>query len=126
MENARIAIFEDREIVRNFLKYLVETKNHQVIAEIASIEQAREFIDSPEASLTDVALVDGNLISQEAKSTGYHGGEITRRLKSTLPGVKVIGISASGPIEGADKSFIKPDLDGLLGYIDNLPERKTE
>jgi DNA-binding response OmpR family regulator len=117
MENARIAVFEDKETIRNFLCAAVETTSHSIIGEAATLQDALQLIEDEEF---DVAIVDGNLHPEN----GYceDGKEIVAQVRAKKHAAKIIWFSA----QPAKSVNIEVDIDtgkdifGAVEAVDKL------
>ncbi len=110
MENAKVAIFEDREELRRLLSNQLVTTGHQVVAEADSLRAAGQVINHLAPGDIDIALLDGNFTPGRLDSG--EGRTIARLLRARLgETVRIINISYSeAPIEGADIQIPKDDL----------------
>jgi len=82
-----ILLVDDHDLVRAGLKSILESnENFQIVAEIASGEEALEYLQS-ESALPDVVLMDINM-------PGIGGIEATKRIHHKFPEVKVIAVTA--------------------------------
>lgn len=119
MDHARIAIFEDSELLQDNLATILGLEKHHVVARATTMEAAVKTIDAlPEASV-DIAIVDGNLSPGAYGCT--EGVRITGLLHEKFKSVTVIGYSGERDIEGADIQFgkLKSILE-LVGIIREL------
>lgn len=118
MENSRIYLVEDNEQVRGFMKLMLEELGgHKVVKEAASVQEVKASIGSFEPDEVDVALVDGNLGTSNDQSDG---ARVAAEIRTHLPGVVIIGISGSGPVEGAHVDINKLDSEIIRNYIKDL------
>ncbi len=119
MENARIVHFEDDESFRKLCEIYVDKMfGHQVLYSIASMDQAREFIEGLETGQVDVAIIDGNLNSRTI--SGNDGAEIVELLHAKDPRVTTIGFSGGGDVPGANLQVGKGNFDKLKEAIKEL------
>ena len=122
MENARVVVIEDDEIVRKVLVRRLEAYGHSVLHQAITIEEARELIaDLHPDDRIDVVITDANLARNRRDNAD--GAEIVRLTREKLPDTAIYEFSGSGSLKGTTASFRKPDLQGLLAAIKNLPER---
>lgn len=107
MENARVGIIEDNELVRGMLsRFVVEMGLHEIVFTAQTMNEALAAIESLQPGDVDVALVDGNLSPNRDDSS--EGAQISELLRAKLgETVTIIGISGSGPVEGADINIPK-------------------
>ncbi|HEY5235851.1 MAG TPA: response regulator [Rhabdochlamydiaceae bacterium] len=121
MENARIIIIDDQVEVREDCRANLESRDHIIVGEAASVRQAEDLIEGLTESDVDLAVVDGNL-SRDTEG-GVDGARITSLIHSKLPGVVVVGNSFSGSVRGADLNISKNDSWALDAIVTSLPER---
>lgn len=119
MENARVALFENNQYVIELIEALVKRSRSQIVAEAHSFEEAStpEFIDILESERVDIAIVD------QAMGGAIRNAEIISKIRDRLPGVTVLALSEDGEVSGADRTFIKPDINGMIDTIIALPAR---
>lgn len=105
---ARVAIYEDEPSFIKTCKFELEQAGHTVVGVARDMDEAVELLPKLGDLGVEVVLVDGNL-SPEADS-GVEGMLITEGIKSRHPNIKVIGISMSRPVVGADANMTKTQM----------------
>jgi DNA-binding NarL/FixJ family response regulator len=100
----KIVLAEDHAIIRDGLKLLIATRsNLQVVAETGDGSCVEQLV---RANAADLLLLDLDL-------PGCHGIELTRKLKSALPQVRILILTANAqPV--AVKAAIQAGADGYL------------
>lgn len=118
MEKARVAIFEDSELLQDNLALLLKCENHQVVAQATTMQAAETVIHELSEDALDIAIVDGNL---SPRALGCEeGAHITRLLHEKFSAITVISYSGEKDIEGADIQFGK--LNGFLELLAVIKE----
>ncbi len=122
MENAKIAIFDDHEDSRTFLKIILN-KEHEVVVEAGSVEEAALKIEELQPGELDVALVDGNFTP--GKNDCSEGSQIASMLNAKLgETISIVGISNIPAevvaVKGAEKNIHKERIDLIRNYIAEL------
>jgi DNA-binding NtrC family response regulator len=116
MEKAKVALFEDDEAIRDFLRRRLLRSGHSIEVVASNMSEARQVVASLEQGEVDVAVVDGNM----GIGSG-DGAEITALLHDKHIGVIVVGHSSSGEVPGADVNADKMGSTSLLDIIAELP-----
>lgn len=102
--NARVLLADDHQLFREALRVMLEKETSiQVIAETGDGLQVLPLAQtlSPDIVCMDISM------------PGMNGIETTRRLRSTCPGIKIIGLSAF-----SDQRYIFEMLNaGASGYV---------
>ena len=120
MDNARVALFEDDEAIRDLVQRRLERSGHSIGVVASNMDEARSVIAELEAGSVDVAVVDGHMgVSRE------DGTEISRLIHERFSNVVVVGHSSSGIVPGADINADKLGSTSLLDIIAALPEPET-
>lgn len=120
MENGKIIIIEDNEMLRQGMRRNLEASGHTVVGEAGSVVAARVMIDGLGQDEVDIAVVDGNL--SEWSRDGGDGEYVTAYIREKLGGVTVIGASLDGAVRGADMNVSKQDPWELYNTIRELPQ----
>lgn len=115
MEQARVVIIEDSDVMRFAYNASLSVAGHQVVAEATSMTQVHEVLGNLEPGQVDIAIVDGNL-TPGARGCD-EGARVVELIREMLPEVRAIGASNEQPIRGADINVDKGDIGQLLGYI---------
>ena len=121
MDKARVAIFEDHEMVADSLTRGLEWMGHSAVATAKTLGEAEQLIANLAEDGLDLAIVDGNLTRGDI--SGRDGANITRLLKGKFSGIVVIGMSGNNEVEGADHQIIKGqgnDLQAIESIIAKL------
>src|SRR5258708_1026863 len=115
----RLLLIEDNEPVRLVLEaLLVNEDGHTIVASATSPEEVQRLLPSLLEEAIEVALVDGNL-----GVTDKDGERLVPNIRWALPGVIVVGISVSGEVAGADRSFLKPhDINEMRRFLKIFPD----
>ncbi|MHC6226339.1 response regulator [Pseudomonas sp. X10] len=100
----RIALVDDHVLVRDGVKSLLSAVPHfQVVGQAESGAQALELVASTEL---DILLVDVGL-------QGMNGLELTRKLCSLYPGIKILMLSMYD-----NQEYVRTSINaGALGYV---------
>ena len=122
MEGARVIIIEDDPRLRQGVRVNLEARDHRIVGEAGTVDEAVELVDSLTSDDVDIAVVDGNL-SHEAEG-GFEGERIANLIHEKLPGVVVVGCSLDGGVRGSDKDIRKGDSWGMDAFVTSLPNRE--
>jgi CheY-like chemotaxis protein len=90
LENARIAVFEDNETLRDLLRHMAALTGHTVVAEAINLDEATGVIENIEF---DVAVVDGNLEKSRDLSC-KDGKAVVNAIRTYRQGAKIIWFSS--------------------------------
>lgn len=119
MERAKIFLFEDHGLTREYMVMLLKNLGHTVTVEAVSVKEAEEAVASLEEGDIDVALLDGNFLRD--KGTESEGAEVAALLGEKFPGLPIIGMSGSGrDIIGATHKVEKIDFNQATKIIADL------
>ena len=118
MENARIAVFEDNEAMRDLLRRMADLTGHAVVAEAVNLEEASDIIENIEF---DVAVVDGNL-EKAADLSCRDGKAVVNAIRTHRQGAKIIWFSSlSVPKTEVDYDFDSgKDIVGVMDAIEAI------
>jgi two-component system, NarL family, response regulator DevR len=108
----RILIVNDREIVREGLKCVLESeRGFEIIGESESAQHLTEMVES----------LRPNVVLLEARLPGVSGAEACRELTASHPEVSVLVVSASADdsivnecIKAGAKGYLMNDIDGFM------------
>ena len=122
MHEAKVAIFDDNETIRNLMRLILEIELHEVAFEAATMHESTEIIEALEEGDIDVAVVDGNLDGPIAD--GRDGEQIVSLLiEKRFSQLLVVGFSGSHPIPSAHINLHKVyDVPNLGRIITNWPD----
>ena len=99
----RLLIADDHALFRSSLKSLLETRGHEVVAEAGTGEEAMELA---EHHRPDIVLMDLSM-------PGIGGLEATRQILASVPGSRVVVLTASTD----DDSLFEVLKAGAQGYL---------
>lgn len=100
---ARVAIAEDHEVVRDGLRRILESKGHEIVAEIGD---GLKVVDQIEAAAPDILILDLGL-------PHLHGLDVLRHLQQHRMRTHVLVLSA----ESRDDFVIGALKSGARGYL---------
>jgi DNA-binding NarL/FixJ family response regulator len=92
MENIKVLIVDDNEVVREGLKSILEPQ--------VDIDVIGEAVDGLDA-VTKAEKLNPDVILMDAHMPGIDGTEATRRIKISLPDVKVLFLTVYGDYVGS-------------------------
>lgn len=117
MKEAKIAVFEDSELIQTMFQRAAESANHTIVATAQTLEESERVIDLTDF---DVAVVDGNLDS-DGVSCG-DGLRIISKIRSQKVGAKIIWFSTiPATAVNAESDFdTGKDVFGALDLIDKI------
>lgn len=93
-ENARVVFFEDDKIWNDLVDKALVKSGHQIVFRTPNLEEALESINRFDELGVDVAIVDGNLESDEClENNGEHGRIIAEQISEKKPKTRIIGFS---------------------------------
>ena len=124
MENAKIAIFEDRAELRELLNInLTAYTTHSVVVEAGSVEEATKVVNELNPGDIDIALVDGKY-SPKSKdcSEGAQIVELLRAKFGDLVSIVAISSAHEDEVKAMNADEIKPKYrpDLIRDYIAQL------
>jgi DNA-binding NarL/FixJ family response regulator len=100
---ARVAIAEDHQVVRDGLRRILESKGHEIVAEVGD---GLKVVDEVETSTPDILLLDLGL-------PNLHGLDVLRQLQQRHAQTRVLVLSA----ERRDDFVIGALKQGARGYL---------
>jgi DNA-binding NarL/FixJ family response regulator len=92
MEKIKLLIVDDNEVVREGLKSILEPQS-----DIAVVGEAVDGLDA----VTQEEKLNPDVILMDAHMPGIDGTEATRRIKRSLPDVKVLFLTVYGDYVGS-------------------------
>ena len=120
-KNAEVFIVEDDRPLSDTIAWVLQDGGHHVAGRAFTRAQAIEAAANLPKEVT-VATVDGNLDDPEDLS-GDDGKAVITEFKLKAPTVKIIGLSGTGTVEGADVNLEKSHevlLYKLAATVDQL------
>lgn len=110
-ENAHVFLAEDYPSMRRMAREIIEDAGHQVMAEVARIDDLSSAVERAKEKGVTVAVVDGNL--SENDTSGSDGRQIAETLRKEIPGIKIVSFSGQSQDYG-DIHIDKSDTDQVL------------
>lgn len=118
-ENAKVFLAEEYPQMRKMAREIIEDAGHQVVAEIAGIDDLPLAFERAKEKGVTVAVVDENLFEDDTDDTSESDGRlIAELLRRVIPGIKIISFSEQNQDFG-DIHVDKNDTDQVLklGHI---------
>lgn len=117
-ERAGVFVVDDSSLWQAGIKDELEESGHRVLLTAGTFEEALEKTQKLSELGVKVAIVDSNLSLGDW--SGRDGRNIVKLIREFAPNVKIIGLSDTGHIKGADKNLDKLDLPGLGKAVSEL------
>lgn len=130
MNKANILVVEDDPSHAFLARVNLEARKHCVVRVASSVLEALAYLalaadnEIPEVEPVQIVLTDGN--PEAGQHDGRGGATVAAYAHEALPGVVVIGWSATGNVCGADYNLEKGDIPGLGRLIMDLPDPRVQ
>jgi len=124
MHEAKVVIIEDNEDVRLLARTMLKLKNHHVVGEAGTLQQAISIIDQvANGDLeVDVYLLDGNL--REESMRGEDAQIISQHMRARKILGHIIGFSQSElPPDVCDSVAKNKNMRAAVDIINELPDK---
>jgi DNA-binding NarL/FixJ family response regulator len=103
-EKLRVVVVDDHDLIRDALKRVIDHQEDMEI--VGEARNGEEAVGVTDALQPTIVLVDVSM-------PGMSGVEVTREIRSTCPGVKVIAVTRHG-----ERGFVSAMLEaGATGYV---------
>ena len=112
---SKVFVVEDDKNLAATIKAVLKFDGHQVVGMAHTRESALASAKTLQSSGVDVVTMDGNL-DDPKDTSGNDGRDIVRAIREFSPSVKIVGLSGTGGVEGADVSLEKSQ-DVLLNQL---------
>lgn len=112
---AKVFVVEDDKNLAATIKAVLKFDGHQVVGMAHTRKSALASAETLQSSGVDVVTMDGNL-DDPKDTSGNDGRDIVRAIREFSPSVKIVGLSGTGGVEGADVSLEKSQ-DVLLNQL---------
>lgn len=86
-EREKILVADDQSFVRDSLAALLEGEDHNIVAQVGSVEEVQKLLESGKEF--SVAIVDGNMPNEG------DGKAAATFIRNKYPNVKIISLSAN-------------------------------
>lgn len=121
-ENANVFLAEDYPSMRKMAREIIEDAGHQVMAEVASIDDLLLAVQRAKEKGVTVAVVEGNLFEDDKDDKSESVGRlIAEILRGQIPGIKIISFSGQNQDFG-DVHIDKRNTDQVLRLGDTIRE----
>jgi CheY-like chemotaxis protein len=119
-KEANVMIIDDSSEMVEFFQDKLEEGKHRVVGVARNRSEAIELIGKIRELGANVVAVDGNLLSGD--ESGRDGKLIVKAIRADgrNKGVKCLGISTSGNVEGADRNLRIEEFYDISEVVDQL------